>query len=340
MVTTHYSSLKHFASETEGIENASMLFDNVAMRPLYLLQVGKPGSSYAFEIAEKTGLPKRVIELAKNKLGVQQKKIEYLLVDLEREKKQIEDSRRQLAEKERRLKVVEKENKELQEYLQENKNAILKEAKKEAQQILKGANKLIENTISEIRISQADKDKTKVLREGLKKAIDHNQVKDPSKKKIQEAPKEQELKPGDWVRILETGNMGQVLEVAKNNVILAFGDLRSVVKRNRVEKVRNKEVPKTLRKSSTPSLTESLASFTPEIDVRGQRTEEALFEIEKYLDKAIMLGFPSLKIIHGKGNGILRKMIREHLGKYSQVNRMEDEHADRGGDGITYVFLN
>lgn len=339
VVTTHYSNLKHFASQSQGIENASMLFDNQAMKPLYILQVGKPGSSYAFEIAQKTGLPNAVIELAKEKVGVQQKKVEYLLVDLEREKKAIYEAKREIEKKEKQLERIQEESKTLQTYLEENKNSILKQAKLEAQGILKGANKLIENTIAEIKETQADKGKTKELRKNLQSEINKNQVEKQVKKTVP-ATTNQEIEAGDWVKIIDSGTIAQVLEVAKGNVILAFGDLRSVVKRNRVEKVTKKEVPKSLRKSHSSQLTETLADFNPEIDVRGQRTEDAIYEIEKYLDKAIMLGFPSLKIIHGKGNGILRKMIREYLGKYSQVNRMEDEHADRGGDGITYVFLN
>ncbi len=339
VITTHYSNLKHFASESPGIENASMLFDNVAMKPLYILQVGKPGSSYAFEIAQKTGLPREVIQLAKEKVGVQQKKVEYLLVDLEREKKAIFESKREIERKEKQLQRIQEESKTLQTYLEENKNSILKQAKLEAQEILKGANKLIENTISEIKEAQADKDKTKELRKNVQKELAKNQVEKPTIK-ASSTLVNQEIETGDWVRVIDSGTIAQVIDVAKGNVILAFGDLRSVVKRARVEKVTKKEVPKSLRKSSSSQLTETLADFNPEIDVRGQRTDDAIYEIEKYLDKAIMLGFPSLKIIHGKGNGILRKMIREYLGKYSQINRLEDEHADRGGDGITYVFFN
>lgn len=338
VITTHYSNLKHFASESQGVENASMLFDNAAMKPQYLLQVGKPGSSYAFEIAQKTGLPNAVIELAKEKVGVQQKKVEYLLVDLEKEKKNIYDAKIAIERKEKQLTRIQEENKTLQSYLEQNKNSILKQAKLEAQQILKSANKLIENTISEIKDTQADKGKTKELRKNLQSELAKNEV---AKTVVENKPTiNQEIEIGDWVRVVDSGTVAQVLEIAKDNLILAFGELRSVVKRKRVEKVAKKEVPKSLRKSHSSSLTETLANFSPEIDVRGQRTEDAIYEIEKYLDKAIMLGFPTLKIIHGKGNGILRKMIREDLGKYSQINRMEDEHADRGGDGITYVFFN
>ena len=129
------------------------------------------------------------------------------------------------------------------------------------------------------------------------------------------------------------------MELVKDNVIIAIGDLRTVAKRKRVQKVSRKEVPKEIRRSSGAAQTNDVANFSPEIDVRGMRGEEALYNIEKVLDRAIMMGFGTIKILHGKGDGILRKLIRDYLRKYEQVSRMEDEHADRGGDGITYVYL-
>ncbi len=335
VITTHYSNLKLFANATEGIENASMLFDNVAMQPRYILEIGKPGSSYAFEIADKIGLPPTVLESARQKIGVQQKKVDHLLVDLEREKKEVFEARRSFQKKESQLERLVTENEELKSYLEENRKTLLKQARLEAQEILKNANKLVENTISEIKESKADKDKTKELRKALQSELEKNQVKPAAKAKAAPA----ELQVGDWVKITDTGTVAQIMEIAKDNLILAMGDLRSVVKKNRVEKTGRKDVPKELRKSHGTQMTESIASFSPEIDVRGMRTEAALHDIEKYLDRAIMMSFPSLKIIHGKGNGILRKMIRDYLRKYKEVDRMEDEHPDRGGDGITYVYF-
>ncbi|MEH6305886.1 endonuclease MutS2 [Olivibacter sp. CPCC 100613] len=339
VITTHYSNLKSFANATAGLENASMLFDNAAMRPLYILEIGKPGSSYAFEIAQKIGLPPEVLQAAKQKIGAQQKRVDTLLVDLEREKKTILDTKRLVEKRESTLNKLQEDTEALQRYLDENKKTILKQAKLEAQEIIKNANKLVENTIAEIKESKADREKTKVVRQHLQQELERHQIKEP-KVKLPPITSHQEINVGDWVKIIESGNVAQVLEVAKDNLILAMGDLRSVVKRKRVEKVANKEVPKEIRRSHSASVTEELTGFYPELDVRGMRTEDALQSIEKHLDKAIMLGFPNLKIIHGKGDGILRKMIRDYLRKYTEVNRMEDEHADRGGDGITYVYLN
>lgn len=335
VITTHYSNLKVFASNTPGIENASMLFDNVQMRPLYMLEVGKPGSSYAFEIAQKIGLPQQVLNLAKSKIGTNQKKVDTLLVDLEREKKEIFDTKIKLDKQQRRVNDLLVENENLKGYLEENKKALIRDAKQEAKNIILNANKLVENTIADIKSNNADKEKTRQLRETLNLEVQKNTVK-PEVVKL--ATVVDELKPGDWVKLNDSETTGQVIEIAKDNVIIAIGDLRTVAKKNRVHKVSKKEVPKEVRKSFS-SHTNDYASFSPEIDVRGSRGEEALYEIEKMLDRALMMGFNNLKIIHGKGDGILRKLIRDYLKKYDAVSRMEDEHADRGGDGITYVYL-
>jgi DNA mismatch repair protein MutS2 len=337
MVTTHYSNLKIFASNTEGLENASMLFDNTEMRPLYMLEVGKPGSSYAFEIAQKIGLPNYVLNLAKNKIGFSQKKVDTLLVDLEREKKEIYDTRIKLERQQKRVNELLAENEELKNFLEENRKALIREAKQEAQTIILNANKLVENTIADIKSSNADKETTRNLRENLTRELQKNTVNTPAVKKPV-TNQDDELKAGDWVKLAGSETIGQVIEIAKENVIIAIGDLRTVSKKNKVQKVSKKEVPKEVRRSYG-NHTGDMASFSPEIDVRGQRTEDAIAAIERLLDRAIMMGYGNLKVIHGKGDGILRKMIREYLKKYKQVDRMEDEHADRGGDGITYVYL-
>src|SRR5476651_304901 len=334
MVTTHYSNLKIFASHTEGIENASMLFNNVEMKPLYMLEVGKPGSSYAFEIAQKIGLPLNVLNLAKNKVSAGQKKVDTLLVDLEREKKEIFDTKIKLEKQQKYVNELLAENEKLKTYLEENKKALIRDAKEQAKNIILNANKLVENTIADIKSSNADKETTRNLRENLSKELKKNTV----KPEVVKQTVSDELKPGDWVKLNDSETTGQVIEIARDNVIIAIGDLRTVAKKNRIHKVSKKEVPKEVRKSFNTQ-TSDYASFSPEIDVRGKRGDEALYEIEKMLDRALMMGFNNLKIIHGKGDGILRKLIREYLKKYDAVSRMEDEHADRGGDGITYVYL-
>jgi DNA mismatch repair protein MutS2 len=335
MVTTHYSNLKIFAGNTEGIENASMLFNNVEMKPLYMLEVGKPGSSYAFEIAQKIGLPQQVLNLAKNKISAGQKNVDALLVGLEREKKEILDTRIKLEKQQRHVDALLAENEKLKSYLDENKKVLIREAKDQAKNIILNANKLVENTIAEIKSNNADKEKTRDLRENLNRELEKNIVKT-------ELPKptvvEEELKPGDWVKLNDSETTGQVIELIKDNVVIAIGDLRTVAKRKRVIKVSRSAVPKEIRRNAN-SYTSDLSTFSPEIDVRGMRTEDALSAIERLFDRALMMGFGNLKILHGKGDGILRKMIRQYLKKYDQIDRLEDEHADRGGNGITYVYF-
>jgi len=339
VITTHYSNLKLFAGDTDGLENASMLFDNSRMKPLYILDIGKPGSSYAFEIAQNIGLQKDVLELAKQKIGTNQNSIDSLLVDLEKEKRQVHESKVKLANQQNRLNQLLAENEKQKLYLEENKRNLIKDAKLQAQNIIKDANKLVENTIAQIKKKQADKEATREIRQNLQKGLAKNEVKIEEPKPVV-VYENTAIEVGDWVQLNGTESTGQVMEINKGNLVVAFGDLRSVVKKNRVQKISNKQVKKLVQRSSyTNSLNDAVSSFRAELDLRGMRGEVALQELENYFDKAIMLGFPSIKIIHGKGDGILRKLIRNHLKSYKQVDRMEDEHLDRGGDGITYVYM-
>lgn len=340
VITTHYSNLKLFAGNTPGLENASMLFDNDKMKPLYVLEMGKPGSSYAFEIAQNIGLQKEVLILAREKTGTNQNRIDSLLVDLEREKKQIYDTKIQLSTQQNKVKNLVAENEKIKLYLEENKKILLKEAKLEAQTIIKNANKLVENTIAGIKENQADKVATKELRKNLQQVLVQHQVKE-EKKPEKPIPLSSPIEVGDWVQLLNSETTGVVLEINRGSLVLALGDLRSVVKKDRVQKISNKQAKKVVQSNSfSGRISDAIGSFNAELDLRGMRGENAIQEVEKYMDKSIMLGFPFVKLIHGKGDGILRKMIREYLKKYREVNRVEDEHADRGGDGITYVYFN
>lgn len=341
VITTHYSNLKLFAGNTPGLENASMLFDNDKMKPLYVLEIGKPGSSYAFEIAQNIGLQPEVLKLAREKTGTNQNRIDSLLVDLEREKKQIYDTKIFLSTQQNKVKNLVAENEKLRIFLDENRKTIMKEAKMEAQAIIKNANKLVENTIAEIKENQADKVATKQLRQKLNEVLVQNQVKE-EKKVVVTSPiaLNTPIAVGDWVKLNNSDTTGQVLEINRDNLVVALGDLRSVLKKNRVQKISNTQAKKSIQSSSySGSISEAISSFSAELDLRGLRGEDALQEVEKYLDRSVMMGFPFIKIIHGKGDGILRKIIREYLKKYSQVTRVEDEHPDRGGDGISYVYL-
>jgi len=263
------------------------------------------------------------------------------LIDLEREKKEVFDTKVAINKREKELETLKSEYLELQGYLEENKRVILKKAKEEAQEIIKNSNKLIENTVAQIKSAKADKEKTRELRSNLDQALKavlpkEQTVKHVVKEKVAESS---ELSIGDWVQIIDNGAEAQVVEIAKNNLILAMGELRTVQKRKNVIKLEGRENKKSARSLSKSLSAGTVADFNPELDLRGMRTEDALNELEKVLDRAVMVGYPSLKIIHGKGDGILRKFIRDYLRKYSHVSRFEDEHQDRGGDGITYAYL-
>ncbi len=339
VITTHYSNLKLFANITDGIANASMLFDAEAMQPLYLLQIGKPGSSYAFEIAEKIGLPKSLLILAKSKAGNNQQRADEMLVTLEKEKKILLDAKIASDKQERKLNFLMDENQKTKEFLDDNKKELIKAAKAEAKLLLQNANKLIEKTISDIKSSGADKQTTtikrKVLQDELKKL-------EPVASVLPEILKQEIAFSVDmYVKVSDSGAIGKVLEISKDKVVIAIGELKSVVKKNRLVPAEKEEIPKMEKTISGYQSTaiEQNVRFSPQLDLRGKRGEESLIILEKYIDNAVMMGFSNLRILHGKGDGILRKLIRNYLSPLKSVVKLEDEHADRGGDGITYVYL-
>ncbi len=343
VITTHYSNLKIFASTEEGIANASMLFDSVHLNPLFRFERGKPGSSYAFEIARKIGLPSNIIELAKEKIGAEQKKAEELLFELEKEKVALNTKQVEIHKMQRKYNFLVDENEKLKEYLESSKGKLIKDAKKEAESIILSANKIVEKTISDIKTGQAEKVITQNSRRRLKEALDkvstENKNPLPLTRSIDEDIRIKEINAGDWVKIEGQETIGQVLSIEKEKAILAIGDLRSVIKINRLVKISKKEEKRIRSSGYQRTMIENNLEFSPELDVRGQRGEDALYQVEKYLDRALMLGISQFKIIHGKGDGILRKLIRENLRNYKQVAALENEHPDRGGDGITYVNL-
>jgi len=198
---------------------------------------------------------------------------------------------------------------------------------------------MVEKTIRDIKTGQAEKIKTQASRKLLKEELEKVQVEEKIIPKQIPNGSVVEFKIGDWVKIKDQDTIAQILSIQKENAILSMGDLRSVVKISRLEKASRKDDKKRRASGYTQTMTENALSFSPELDVRGMRGEEAVFEVEKYLDRALMIGISQFKIIHGKGDGILRKLIRESLKTYKVVKAMENEHPDRGGEGITYVHL-
>lgn len=339
VITTHYSNLKVYANAAPGVFNASMLFDTASMRPLYKLEIGKPGSSYAFEVARKIGLPEEVLELAQQKVGVEPKKIDMLLAEIEQDKAQSVTIRKAAEEERRKYEKLRRETEELQSYLEENRKQLIRDAKAEAREIVQQANKLVEHTVKQIIEAKAEKEPTKKIREGLQQHLEQLQEPKQARKKT---PQATDVQVGNWVRVRDTNAVGKVIKITKEQVELAIGDIRSVVKLNRLEpadKPLAAEQREGISATYVSRTAEDRTLFSPQIDIRGKRGDEALAEVDKFIDKALMFGFSTVKILHGKGDGILRKLVREYLRKYAEVEQIEDEHVEFGGDGITVVTL-
>jgi DNA mismatch repair protein MutS2 len=344
VITTHYANLKSYAGNTPGVVNGAMRFDIEHLEPLYELEIGNPGSSFALEIAAKIGLPKEIIDNSKLKLGEEQVSYDRLLRELESEKTRVLRQNEKLKSKTAELDKLLTEYTESKEFIDTHKKKLLNEAKAEAKGLLKEVNQKIENTIKEIRENKADKEATKKLRndlESLDESLRIEEVKDavPTYEVLPG-----EIRPGDLVRVKNSGALGQVISIKDKDVEIMMGDLKSTVRMNRLDKISRKEYRSALGeenivKSKGIDLQEKMGSFSTQIDLRGKRAEEALKEIDALMDSAIIFGASELKIVHGKGDGILRTMIREHLKTYKEVKSFTDEHADRGGAGVTLVKL-
>lgn len=377
VITTHYTNLKHFASSAEGMINGAMLYDSHKMEPLFMLQVGKPGSSFAFEIARKIGLPEPILQEASDKIGKDHINFDKHLRDIVRDKRYWETKRQKVHEQEKRLdEMTERYERELEETSRLRKE-IIAQAKQDATDLLNGANKKIENTIREIRESQAEKEKTRVVRKDLEefkqnvaedkaddiritqkieklKARERQKAQNRNKKDTQPKaavaiispkPAKEGLHVGDKVRLKGQDTIGEVLDAEGKNIVVAFGNLRSAVAASRLEKVSNREAKEANRGENrtvanvNQQLFDKRLNFKSDIDVRGKRGEEAVDTIRDFIDEAIMLDVSEVRILHGTGSGILRQMIREYLKTEPMVRSMRDEHVQFGGSGITIVEL-
>ncbi len=372
VLTTHYTNLKHFASSVSGIANGAMLYDSNRMEPLFQLQIGKPGSSFAFEIARKIGLPEDILQEATDKIGKDHIDFDKHLRDIVRDKRYWETKRQNIRQSEKKLDDLSATYEENLSEVKKLRKEILDKAKKEAAEILASSNRLVEQTIRDIRESAAEKEKTKEARKKLEdfkeviakalnsedelismkmEKIKQREIRkkerpqnDKPEKNIGEvAAKPNEPEIGSWIKLKDQETLGIVLEINGNNLVVAFGQLRSVVKRERVTIVSHNEVKKTRENYTTArinrEINEKKLSFRPRIDVRGMRAEEALQNIRDFVDDAIMVEANELHILHGKGNGILREMIRAFLKSEPAIKKFRDEHVQFGGSGITIVEL-
>ena len=366
VITTHYTNLKNFAKEHEGVINGAMLYDRHEMRPLFKLEIGNPGSSFAVEIARKIGLPESVIDEAINNVGEDYVNMDKYLQDVVRDKRYWEGKRQNIRQKEKRIEELETKYEEELSHLSQQRKEILQEAKGEAKQILDQANAAVENTIRKIKESQADKEKTKEARkeleafkqkaneeEGKKSKVDEKierlQQKERNRQKQNkesEKPKEKEITVGQTVRLKGQKSPGTVLEIKGNNALVAFGGLKTNVKLSQLEAVSNNMLKKEASQKSsyiseqtTADIRERNLKFKREIDVRGMRGDEALQAVSYFIDDAIMLNVDQVRILHGTGTGALRSLIRDYLKAIPEVQSAVDEHVEFGGAGITVVKM-
>ncbi|WP_304238682.1 endonuclease MutS2 [Jiulongibacter sediminis] len=344
VINTHYTNLKIFADKNRGLINGAMKFDAEQLEPLYELELGKPGSSFAIEVAGKIGLPDYITKRAQMKLGTQQVDFEKMLKELEIEKKVYAEKNARFNEQNQRLKQKLDQYTGLKDFLDTEQKRILNDAKAEAKKLLQDTNKRIENAIREIKENKAEKERTKELREELQQF----ETKQLKQEKVEEGPKwqkeEGKIEVGSFVKVKGQQTIGEVLSMKGKDAEVAIGQLKTNIKINRLEKVSKKAFKEATKESPKKKLggldmNEKMSNFNFNVDIRGKRAEEAMHALDSLMDDAIMLGHHELRIVHGKGDGILRNLVRTHLKTYKQVNRFEDEHADRGGHGVTIVKL-
>ena len=389
VITTHYTNLKLYASNDTGVMNGAMMFDVKNIAPMFKLEMGLPGNSFAFELARKTGLPESIIKDAESRAGEEFVGIERNLRKIARNRKALDEKLERIKNTDRTLEnITDKYQKELLQ-IKNLKKEIIDEAKKEAEAIIKGANKQVENTIKTIRESQAAKEETQEARKGLqdfmsilaaKKELEQKEKEDYIEKKIRqldarkerqkqrkaqkadakaqqeqmERQAEQErieafrsapLKAGEKVRVKANGMVGEVVKVSAKAVVVTIGNISSKMPLDKVERITSNEFKNAVKEVARPassvrvdsSLTERKLNFSTELDVRGERLNDAIEKVTHYIDDALMLSVSSVRIIHGKGTGVLRDELQKLIRTMPGVASAKDEHIQFGGSGVTVV---
>jgi len=342
VITTHYTNLKVFAQNTEGVINGAMRYDMEKLEPLFELEIGLPGSSFALEIAQKIGLPKYVVQNAREKLGDEKVSMEKILRQLEAEKTQAAQTQQQNQKLQKELSQNLEKYQHLKNDLEVNRKELLRKAKEEARKLVEEANKKIENTIRQIKENNAEKESTKQARQQIEELKVQLQEKEVPKARIVE--EKGEIAAGDFVKFKDSETVAQVVEIKGKEALVSIGELRSTVKMNRLVRISKKDFLQTApeRKSGVSrslDLVEKMQKFSSELDLRGKRGEEAIQELDRFMDDAILLSHHQLRVVHGKGDGILRSLVRQQLKTYKQVVSVQDEHADFGGAGVTIITL-
>lgn len=386
VITTHYQNLKHYADSHDGIANGAMLYDRHEMRPLFQLAIGQPGSSFAIEIARKTGIPEEVIKEASEMVGSDYIQSDKYLQDIVRDKRYWENKRQNVHQREKELeRTVARYEKEIAD-LEQSRKDILRKAKEQAGELLKESNKKIENAIREIRESQAEKEETKRIREELNEfkagvsEIDAKANDDLIAKKIRQIQERKErhkkhkdekaererqaaaklreaaskaakkegrnLEVGDSVKIKGLSTVGKIESMDGKNATVIFGGMRTKMPASRLEYVDMAEAKKedvapvfNVSRETRETIDNRKLNFHQDLDVRGMRGDEALNAVMYFIDDACLVGMSRVRILHGKGNGILRQLIRQYLATVPSVTSFRDEHVQFGGAGITVVDI-
>ena len=389
VITTHYTNLKLYASADTGVMNGAMMFDVKNIAPMFKLEMGLPGNSFAFELARKMGLPETIIKDAESRAGEEFVGIERNLRKIARNRKALDEKLERIRNTDKTLEnITDKYHKELSQ-IKQLKKEILDQAKKEAEEIIKGANKQVENTIKTIKESQAEKETTQEARKELQgfmsilaarkekeqkdkddyiekkiKQIDARRERQKQRKvqradekaqqELREQIAEQErlkafrsapLTVGEKVRVKENGMVGEVTKVSAKAVVVAIGNISSKMPLDKVERITSNEFKSAVKETSRPvsaikidsSISERKLNFSTELDVRGERLNDAVEKVTRYVDDAIMLGISSVRIIHGKGTGVLRDELQKLIRTMPGVAGVRDEHIQFGGTGVTIV---
>ncbi|UKJ80342.1 endonuclease MutS2 [Priestia megaterium] len=339
VATTHYPELKAYGYNREGVVNASVEFDIETLSPTYKLLIGVPGRSNAFEISKRLGLSAEVIERAKGYIGSETNKVENMIASLEDSRRQ---SEHELEEAEELRKEAQKLHKELQSQIiefNEKRDKLYEKAEEKAQATVKAASEEAEKIISDLRkMSQKNHALVKEheLIEARKRLEDAVPTLEKSKKKPA-VPKKQErtLQAGDEVKVLSWGQKGTLVErVSNNEWQVQMGIMKMKVNEKDLEYISS---PKPVETKPLATVKGKDYHVNLELDLRGERYENALIRVEKYIDDALLANYPRVSIIHGKGTGALRKGVQEYLKNHSSVKNIRFGEASEGGSGVTVV---
>ncbi len=341
VITTHYSNLKMFAFKTQGIVNGSMTFDRDSLSPTYEMKVGRPGSSYAFEIAQKSGLSGKLLKYAKHKTGKNEKAIDELLVDLQREKKELEEKLAKMTDREQMLQKLIRNYDNLQRDLEFKRKKLKLEAKEQSLQQAAKENKILEKLVREIKEEKNLEKAREVAAQVRKERKNLNETVSDLREEIYYQPTEdleREIRVGDFVKLRTGGASGKVESISKGKAVVLMGLMKMTAKLRDLVHA-NEPLDVRTRKSISTDVTQAQARFESKLDLRGLRREEALKVLETFVDKALMSNATNIRIVHGKGDGVLRQAVRLKLREYKDISTIQFAEPHDGGDGVTLADI-